>query len=91
LDPQPLSQIHDDRNGDHQARRALISERQLMILAVRAHELAARVRYGDFALIDAVDVVYDAAVRAGLVDNIGAFVVQAVVAKAFCDVPRGGR
>jgi hypothetical protein len=56
---------------------------QLSILAVRADELRERVRSGQIAFIDAVDMAYSAAQWAGLTESVGDDVVQKVLAAAF--------
>jgi hypothetical protein len=60
--------------------------RQLEILAIRSFELADRVEAGEIALLDAVDVAYDAAFWSGLIENVGNNVVQTVLHEAFVGV-----
>ena len=56
---------------------------QVELLAIRAAELADRVSAGQLGFIDAVDMAYDAAVFAGLVETIGDYAIQKVLAAAF--------
>ena len=56
---------------------------QLRLLAIRVSELADRVKVGQIEFIDAVDLAYDAALVAGLVDTVGDDQVQLVLAAAF--------
>ena len=44
---------------------------QLSLLAIRTSELADQVTRGQICFLDAVDVCYDAAIAAGLVDAVG--------------------
>jgi hypothetical protein len=62
------------------------SARQLELLALRSFQLADRVASGELQFLDAVDVVFDAAVASGLADKVGYDVVQAVLAAAFKEV-----
>jgi hypothetical protein len=56
---------------------------QLSLLAIRASELADRVRAGQIEFIDAVDIAYDAAVFSGLTESVGDDQVQLLLAAAF--------
>ena len=71
------------RTPEQQALRERYSERQLAILAMRASDLAERVRFGDIERVDAVDMAYSAALIVGLVDQVGDDAVQIVLANAF--------
>jgi hypothetical protein len=55
----------------------------LDMLLERSRTLAARVRSGQIAFLDAVDMAHSAAEFAGLVDRYGDDAVQAVLAEAF--------
>jgi hypothetical protein len=55
------------------------------LFGVRCGELAARTLAGDIAFLDAIDLLYDAAIWSGLVDGVGDDVVQAIMANAFAD------
>jgi hypothetical protein len=57
--------------------------RQLEILAARSLELADRVAAGQLPLIDAVDLLYEAAVWADLPNTVGDDVVQTTIGAAF--------
>jgi hypothetical protein len=61
---------------------------QLKILAIRTGELADRVGAGELQFLDAVDVAYEAAVWAGLVETAGDDLVQRVLAAAFATARR---
>ena len=62
------------------------TSRQLEIFASRSRELAVRVAAGQVTFLDAVDLLYSAAEWAGLVENVGDDVVQAVLVTAFVNV-----
>jgi len=62
---------------------------QLELFAIRSTQVADRVAANQIAFLDGVDLLFDAAVSSGLVDAAGADLVQAVMAAAFMDVPRG--
>jgi hypothetical protein len=62
--------------------------KQLELLALRSFDFADRVELGEIKFLDAVDVLYDGAVTAGLVDTVGDDVVQATLAAAFASVRR---
>jgi hypothetical protein len=51
--------------------------RQLRLLRLRALELAERVRSGELPLIDAVDLAYDAAVAAGMLETLPTYTTPA--------------
>jgi hypothetical protein len=70
--------------------RALLEyrTRQLEILALRSLELADGVAAGEIAFLDAVDIAYEAAAWAGLIDAVGDDVVQATLAAAFANARR---
>jgi hypothetical protein len=71
------------------------ANRQLRMLRHRATELAERVRAGELQFIDAVDVAYDAAVAAGMLETLPVYttpagsvivpddLIQMVLAEAF--------
>jgi hypothetical protein len=59
--------------------------RQLEILALRSLELADRVAAGEIAFLDAVDIVYEAAVWSDLTSTLGDDIVQATLAAAFAN------
>ena len=61
---------------------------QLEILAQLSIELADRVACGELRFFDALNVAYEAAVDAGLVDNVGDAIVQATLAAAFANARR---
>lgn len=56
---------------------------QLCLLAIRTSELADRVTHGQISFLDAVDLSYDAAVSAGLVDAVGDDQIQKLLAACF--------
>jgi hypothetical protein len=56
---------------------------QLRLLAIRGSELADQVTHGQINFLDAVDVAYDAAVAAGLVDAVGDDQIQKLLAACF--------
>jgi hypothetical protein len=62
--------------------------RQLEILALRSLDLADRAATGELPFIEAVDVAYEAAIAAGLVDTIGDNIVQTTLAAAFANARR---
>ena len=66
-------------------REDALAGRQLTLLAIRSRELADRVAAGQLGFLDAVDFGYSAADRAGLIDEVGDDVVQAVLAAAFAN------
>ena len=66
-------------------REDALAGRQLTLLAIRSRELADRVAAGQLGFLDAVDFAYSAADRAGLIDEVGDDVVQAVLAAAFAN------
>jgi hypothetical protein len=61
---------------------------QLEILAVRCLELADRVAAGQLRFLDAIDLAYEAAQWAGLVEAVGDDIVQATLAAAFANARR---
>jgi hypothetical protein len=71
------------RTPEEHALREQYVERQLTILAMRAVDLAERVKCGDLEKVDAVDMAHSAAVISGLVDAVGNDAVQIVLANAF--------
>ena len=56
---------------------------QLSLLAIRTSELADLVTHGQISFLDAVDLSYDAAVSAGLVDAVGDDQIQKLLAACF--------
>jgi hypothetical protein len=58
-------------------------------LRSRTLDLADRVNAGEIKFIDAVDLAYEAACWAGLIETVGDDIVQTVLATAFAPVPRG--
>jgi hypothetical protein len=62
--------------------------KQLELFALRALDFADRVAAGEIRFLDAIDVTYDAAITAGLVDAVGDDVVQEVLAAAFASSQR---
>jgi hypothetical protein len=62
--------------------------RQLEVLALRSIELADRVATGQIKFLDAVDLAYEAACWAGLVETVGDDIVQATLAAAFANARR---
>jgi len=56
---------------------------QLELLALRSFDFADRVMDGEIRFLDAIDVLYDAAVASGLVETVGDDIVQATLAAAF--------
>jgi hypothetical protein len=73
---------------DQQDAHRLRATKQLEILSLRSLELADRVAAGDIALLDAVDMAYEAAVWAGLTETVGDDIVQTILAEAFRNVRR---
>jgi hypothetical protein len=61
---------------------------QLELFARRCLDLADRVAEHRIAFLDAVDVAYEAAEAAGLVDDLGDDVVQLTMAAAFANAKR---
>jgi hypothetical protein len=61
----------------------------LHVLAVRAGQLADRVRRGQLPFIEAVDMAYSAAQWSGLTESVGDDAVQMVLADAFANVQKG--
>jgi len=61
---------------------------QLEILALRSLELADRVAAGQLAFLDAVDLAYEAAQWAGLVETVGDDVIQGCLAACFANARR---
>jgi hypothetical protein len=59
--------------------------RQLEILALRCLEMADPVSAGELPFIDTVDAIYDAALRSGLVREVGDDIVQRTMAAAFAN------
>jgi hypothetical protein len=57
--------------------------RQLEILTLRSFDLADRVEAGEIKLLEAVDLAYEAAYWAGLVESVGNDVVQTILCEAF--------
>jgi hypothetical protein len=69
--------------------------RQLQLLRLRAFELAERVKSGELLLIDAIDLCYDAATAAGMLETLPTYTtpagsvivaddqIQSVLAQAF--------
>jgi hypothetical protein len=58
---------------------------QLEILALRSIELTDPVAAGELPFIETVGMPYDAAIVAGVVDDVGDKVVQATIAAAFAN------
>jgi hypothetical protein len=63
----------------------------LDILFDRSRALADQVVRGQLPFIEAIDLAYSAAQWAGLTESAGEDLVQAVLALAFMDIPRGDR
>jgi hypothetical protein len=63
--------------------RSVCNTNPLALLFDRCTTLATRVRDGDLAFVDAVDMAYTAADFAGLVDRYGDDSIQGVLAEAF--------
>jgi hypothetical protein len=61
---------------------------QLELFALRCLDLADRVANHQLPFLDAVDLAYDAALWAGLVDEVGDDIVQATMAAAFANARR---
>jgi hypothetical protein len=61
---------------------------QLELFAIRCLQLADRVAENQISFRDAIDVAYEAAVWAGLIDDLGDDVVQATMAAAFANARR---
>ena len=61
---------------------------QLELFAVRVLQLADRVAEHRIAFLDAVDVAYEAAEAAGLVEDLGDDIVQFTMAAAFANARR---
>jgi hypothetical protein len=62
--------------------------RQLEILTLRSLDLADRAATGELPFIDAVDLAYESAIAAGLVDAVGDQIIQATLAAAFANARR---
>jgi hypothetical protein len=56
---------------------------QLELFAVRCSEMADRIAAREIGFIDAVDMLYSAAIWSGLIDGVGDDFVQLVMAAAF--------
>ena len=67
------------------SRGKTILRNPLEIFHERSVQLAYRVRRGELAFIDAVDMAYSAADFAGLVEHYGDDEVQQILARAFMD------
>ena len=61
---------------------------QIEMLARRCLDLADRVAENRIAFLDAIDVAYEAAEAAGLVEDLGDDIVQATMAAAFANARR---
>ena len=61
---------------------------QLELFARRCLDLADRVAENQIAFLDAIDVAYDAALWAGLVEELGDDLIQATMAAAFANARR---
>ena len=61
---------------------------QLEIFARRCLDLADRVAEHRIAFLDAIDVAYEAAEAAGLVDDLGDDLIQATMAACFANAKR---
>jgi hypothetical protein len=61
---------------------------QLELFARRALDLADRVAEHRMAFLDAIDVAYEAAEAAGLVEELGDDLIQATMAAAFANAKR---
>jgi hypothetical protein len=61
---------------------------QLQLFARRCLDFADRVAANQIAFLDAIDVCYEAALAAGLVDDLGDDIVQATMAAAFANAKR---
>jgi hypothetical protein len=62
--------------------------RQLEILTLRSLDLADRAATGELLFIDAVDLAYETAIAAGLVDAVGDQIIQGTLAAAFANARR---
>lgn len=78
---EPLADRPDVPREDH--------ARQLGLFAVRCDEIAGRVAAGELPFIEAVDLLYSAAVWSGLCENVGDDQVQEIMADAFMRTRRG--
>jgi hypothetical protein len=78
-----LASIETDRLAKQKA--------QLELFAIRCLQLADRVAEHRVGFLDAVDVAYEAAEAAGLVDDLGDDVVQLTMAAAFANAKRPRR
>lgn len=67
---------------DHAQSRA---SRRLEVFARRCLDLADRVAEHRIAFLDAIDIAYEAATWAGLVDEVGDAVIQACMAACFAN------
>jgi hypothetical protein len=56
---------------------------QLELFAIRCSEMVERIAAREIGFIDAVDMLYSAAIWSGLADNVGDDAVQLVLAAAF--------
>ena len=70
---------------DHAQARA---SRRLELFARRCLDLADRVAEHRIAFLDAIDIAYEAATWAGLVDEVGDDVIQACMAACFANARR---
>jgi hypothetical protein len=61
---------------------------RLELFARRCLDFADRVAMNQIAFLDAIDVCYEAALAAGLVDDLGDDIVQATMAAAFANAKR---
>jgi hypothetical protein len=59
---------------------------QLSLLAIRVSQLADQVTRGQINFLDAVDLAYDAAVSAGLVETVGDDQIQKLLAACFSGI-----
>jgi hypothetical protein len=72
----------------HALRRGF-AEKQLKLFAIKAGIFAERVKCADINKLDAIDMLYSAAVEVGLVVSVGDDVVQRVLARAFDSGSKG--
>ncbi|HSP50379.1 MAG TPA: hypothetical protein VLN61_09385 [Pseudolabrys sp.] len=56
---------------------------QLELFEIRSRQMASKVNAGLISMADASDMLFSAAVWSGLLDNIGADAVQAIMSRSF--------
>jgi hypothetical protein len=82
----PSGNAQDFRENEGSATRYHAA--QFKLFTLRCLDLADRVAAGRIAFLDAIDICYEAAIWAGLVDDLGDDLIQACMAAAFANAKR---